>query len=350
MQFIVTLLLAGLALFVISLQKTYSAIPPKELKRRARGGDEFARVLYKAVGYGYSLNLVLWVLIGVTGAVFFVVVSHLWPTWAAILLSLFLIWFGYLWLPAGRVTSVGHRAAVGLAPVFAKLLSYIYPLTDKLVAWVRGRWPLRFHTGLYEREDLLELLDKQQIQVDNRIEKVEIEIARHALTFGDKTVRDVLTPQRVVKTVGLNDAVGPVLMTELHASGHSRFPVYDGTKSNIVGTLYLRDLTAGKAAGTVREYARTNDVAYLHAGQPLTEALQAILATHRQLMIVVNTFEEYVGIVTIEDVLEQVIGRPIVDEFDQYEDMRAVAAKMAEKEHKKHQDHSEHEPSTNVVE
>jgi CBS domain containing-hemolysin-like protein len=350
MQFILTLLLAGLALFVISLQKTYSAIPARELKRRARSGDEFAGVLYRAVGYGYSLNLILWVLIGATGAVFFVVVSRLWPVWAAILLCLFLIWFGYLWLPAGRVTSLGHRAAVGLAPVFAKILSYIFPLTDRLVAWVRSRWPLRLHTGLYEREDLLELLDKQQVQVDNRIEKVELEIARHALTFGDKSVRDILTPQRIVKTVGLNDSIGPVLLTELHASGHSRFPVYEGTKGNIVGTLYLRDLTAGKGGGVVRDYMRANDVAYLHADQPLTEALQAILKTHRQLMIVVNSFEEYVGIVTIEDILEQVIGRPIVDEFDQYEDLRAVAAKMAHKEHKKHQDHSEEESSTNVVE
>lgn len=350
MQFVITLLLAGLALFAISLQKTYAAIPAKELKRRAREGDEFARVLYRAVGYGYSLNLVLWTLIGVTGAVFFVVVSHLWPTWVAMLLSLFLIWFGYLWLPAGRVTSIGHRVAVGLAPLFAKLLSYIFPLTDKIVSWVRSRRPVHFHTGLYEREDLLELLDKQQIQADNRIEETELEIARHALTFGDLTVRDILIPQRVVKTVGVDDAIGPVLMTELHASGHSRFPVYDGTKSNIVGTLYLRDLTAARGGGTVREYMRANDIAYLHADQPLTEALQAILKTHRQLMIVVNTFEEYVGIVTIEDILERVIGKLIVDEFDQYEDLRAVAAKMAHKDHKKHQDHSDTEPSTNVIE
>lgn len=341
MRFIVTILLGCLALLAISLQKTYSVVPPKELKRRARRGDNFAALLYRAAGYGYSLKVILWFLIGVTGAAFFVVVSHLWPVWIAVILSLFLIWFGYLWVPAGRVTTWGGRFAAWLAPLFAKLLAYIYPAVDRLVQFAQSHRPIRVHTGLYERSDLIELLDKQQVQADNRIEQSELEIARHALEFGDKIVRDILTPQRVVKMVGADDSIGPVLMTELHASGFSRFPVYDGRRDNIVGTVYLRDLTLANSRGTVREHMRPNDVAYLHAEQPLTEALQAMLKTHRQLMIVVNDFEEYVGIVTLEDVLEQIVGKPIVDEFDQYEDLRSVATKMAAKDHKKHQDHSE---------
>jgi CBS domain containing-hemolysin-like protein len=52
--------------------------------------------------------------------------------------------------------------------------------------------------------------------------------------------------------------------------------------------------------------------------------------------VVVNGFEEIVGIVTMEDVLEAIIGKQIVDEFDQYEDLRAVATKLADKEHRKH--------------
>jgi CBS domain containing-hemolysin-like protein len=349
MQFVLTLLLAALALGSISLQKTYRAVSVKELRRRARTGDELAGLLYKAVGYGYSLKVMLWVLIGVTSALFFVVVARLWPMWMAVSLSLFLIWFGYLWLPSSKVSNVGGKAAAWLAPALGKLLSYVYPVIDRVVVFIHRHRPVRVHTGLYEREDLVELIEKQQVQADNRIEQAELEIARHALTFGDKTVRDILTPQRIVKTVGADDPIGPVLMTELHESGHSRFPVYDGKKANIVGTLYLRDLMGERAGGTVRDRMRSNDVAYLHADQPLTEALQAILKTHRQLMVVVNSFEEYVGIVTIEDVLEQIVGRPIVDEFDQYEDLRAVAAKMAAKDHKTHKDHTEPQTVVDVV-
>jgi CBS domain containing-hemolysin-like protein len=68
-------------------------------------------------------------------------------------------------------------------------------------------------------------------------------------------------------------------------------------------------------------------------------------------MIVVNSFEEYIGIVTIEDVLEQIVGKQIVDEFDQYDDLRAVAAKAAAKDHKKHVDHQESvQDTTEVIE
>lgn len=351
MSIIITVLLAALALMAISLEKTYGLVPAKELKRRARAGDAFAGILYRAVGYGYSLKVVLWGLIGITGAAFFVVVSRLWPTWVAVCLSLLLIWVGYLWMPHGRVSGFGARMAGWLAPVFAKLLGWIHPLLDKIIRFIQSRRPVRIHTGLYERSDLIELLDTQAVQVDNRIEYAELEIARHALTFGDKTVRDIVTPRRVVKAVDGNDAIGPLLMTELHKSGHSRFPVFDGGADNIVGTLYLRDLTQSKQTGKISEVMRKNDICYLHEEQPLTEALQAILKTRRHLMIVVNSFEEYVGIVTIEDVLEQIIGKQIVDEFDQYDDLRAVAAKMAQKDHKKHINHADSvQETTEVVE
>jgi CBS domain containing-hemolysin-like protein len=188
---------------------------------------------------------------------------------------------------------------------------------------------------LYDRHDLIDLLQRQLVQPDNRIEQTELDIALHALTFGDDTVAQHLTPRRVVKAVNADDSLGPILMDELHKSGHSRFPVYAGKTDNIVGTLYLRDLVHAKAGGTAKEVMKPG-VAYVHEEQSLYDALQAILRTHRQLFVVVNSFEEYVGIITIEDILETILGKPIIDEFDQYDDLRAVAARSAKKEHKEH--------------
>lgn len=351
MNIILTIICVALTLLAISLKKTYQLVPPKELKRRAREGDEFAALLYKAVGYGYSLQGILWIIVGLAAAGFFVVVTREMPAWFAFVVSAVLIWLGFFWVPTGRVTSLGLRLAGWLAPAFGWLLNYLHPIFDRIVSFVGKYRHMQIHTGLYDKTDLLLLLEQQQVQADNRIEKTELSIAQHALTFGDKYVRDIMTPRRIVKTVGAHDPVGPVLMTELHDSGYSRFPVYDGEHDNIVGTLYLRDATSAKAGGIVRDSMRSNDVCYLHEDQPLTEALDAILKTRRHLMIVVNSFEEYVGIVTIEDVLEQVVGSPIVDEFDQYDDLRAVAAKMAKADHKKHTDHREPvQDSTEVVE
>jgi Mg2+/Co2+ transporter CorC len=78
--------------------------------------------------------------------------------------------------------------------------------------------------------------------------------------------------------------------------------------------------------------------------------LQAFLKTKRHLFIVVNGFEEVIGIVTIEDVIEQIIGQPIMDEFDQYQDLRAVAIRMADKIHKEQKHETLTPEATEVVE
>lgn len=327
------LILAAVTLLAVSLQRTYSAVPLRELKRRARAGNELAASLVRAVGHGYSLNTVLWALIGLSSAGFFVFASLEYPTWFAILLSAFLIWLGFLWLPATRVTAYGERFAAWLAPALGKVAGWLHPIVSRVAAFIQKHRPIIVHTGLYERQDFVELIEKQHVQIDNRIEKAELEVAKHALTYGDKTVGDVMTPRRIVTMVKVEDSIGPVLMDELHKSGHSRFPVYDGKPENIVGTLFLRELINGKDHGAVRERMQKR-VYYVHEDQSLHDAFQAILKTRYHLFIVVNSFEEYVGIITMEDVLETMIGKLIVDEFDRYDDLRAVATRAAKKDHK----------------
>jgi len=123
-------------------------------------------------------------------------------------------------------------------------------------------------------------------------------------------------------------------MDELHASGHSRFPVYQDKPDNVIGLLYARDLINAHASGQVRNLMKKR-VLYIHEDQTLSQALQAFLKTHHHLFIVVNSFEEKVGVVTLEDIVEQIIGKPVVDEFDKYDDLRAVAAHSAKIEHQK---------------
>lgn len=329
------IILAIMALLAVSLQRTYSRYSLKELKRQAREGDDLAEALVKAVSYGYSLRAILWLLVGVTSAGFFVLVSQQAPLWFALTSSALLVWLGFVWLPAARVSFVSEKIASWLAPVFAKLLQYVHPLLDWVLRLVRRFHKVHIHTGLYDKYDLIELLERQEVQADNRVEKTELDIARHALQFGDITVGEKMIPRRKVKMVSASETLGPITMDELHASGHSRFPVYDGKQDNIVGTLFLHDLVRVKAGGNAKTHMRT-EAYYLHEDQTLHDALQAVLKTHRHLFVVVNSFEEYVGIITSEDILEAIVGRPIIDEFDNYEDLRAVAARDAVEEHQEH--------------
>lgn len=336
---IAILVLAAVTLLAIMLQKTYSQAPARELKRRAQAGDQAAKTMYRAVGYGLSLKVFLWIVMGLSAATLFFVVARALPWPLALLVIMGLLGLGFAWLPSTSVTKTSQRLALWLAPALAWLLNYVHAPLQKGGQLLRDHTNVDHHTRLYQKEDLIDLLERQERQADNRMTKQQIDMAVHALTFGEKTVQDIMIPFGQVKTVGLQDSLGPKLMDELHASGHSRFPVYDGKNDHIVGVLYLHDLLKKQHGGTVKDIVQ-KQVVYAHEEQNLNQTLQTFLKTKRHLFVVVNRFEEVVGIVTIEDVLEQVIGQPIMDEFDQYEDLRAVAQRVADKIHKqqKHQD------------
>jgi CBS domain containing-hemolysin-like protein len=333
--FIIAITCLALALFGIALRKTYDYLPRKELKRQARAGDQVAKVLYRAVAYGASLRVLLWLYIGVMAALGFVLFVKVAPAPLAFLTVAALLWYGFVWMPSARVSALGARLVVLVTPMIAGLLNYAHPLLNRLSHVLQPRRSGMFHTGLYEREDLVEFLELQRGMADSRISSGEIDLAIHALTFGQRIVGEIMVPRRVVTMVRVQDVLGPVLMDELHDSGHSRFPVYDISPDNIVGTLYLHDLVDAKHGGTVREVAR-KEVYYVHEDEALFQVLHAFIKTKHHLFVVVNSFEEFVGIVTIEDVLEQVIGRKIEDEFDKYGDMRSVARHHARAEHDTH--------------
>lgn len=335
--FILGLVLAVCAIVFWVLERTYQHVPARELKRLARRGDEVAALLYRPVAYGVSLQVFLAVVGMVLAALALVSLVSSLGAWLAILLLIVVGGVGGLiFVPSGDLTRSSLWLARHAAPPIAWVLEHTHPVLDSVGRFVKRHQPLHFHTGLYEKADLVELLERQKAQPDSRINMNEIALLQHALTFGDRTVADALVPKRVVKMVRVSDSIGPVLMSDLHASGHSRFPVYaDGKRDNIVGILYLHDLVGAKHTGTVEAIMSTK-LTYVHEDFTLQQALQAFLKTKQHLFLVVNGFEELVGIITIEDVLEQMIGKQIVDEFDHYDDLRAVAAAAAKAEHKAH--------------
>jgi CBS domain containing-hemolysin-like protein len=335
--FILALIFLALMLFGIALRKTYDYLPRKELKRQARGGDAVAQVLYRAVAYGASLRVLLWLFIGCMAAAGFVLLART-DVVSPVLVFLLvagMLWYGFVWMPTARISNIGARLVVLVTPFIAWLLSYLHPLFSKLANATAPRRTAMFHTGLYEREDLVEFLETQRGMTDSRISGAEIDMAIHALTFGDRSVGEVMTPRRVVRMVSADDTIGPILLDELHDSGHSRFPVYGDSQDKIVGMLYLRDLIDARHGGKVHAEMEKK-VYYVHEDETLYQVLHAFLKTKHHMFVVVNNFEEYVGIVTIEDVIEQVMGRKIEDEFDKYDDMRAVAEHHAREEHESH--------------
>lgn len=158
----------------------------------------------------------------------------------------------------------------------------------------------------------------------------ERKLLLNGLNFGTKLVEEVMTPRGVIETVGVSDVVGPLLLDELHKTGHSRFPVVDVSLDHVVGVLHIRELLTLKNKKTVSARDVMDDrVFYINQEQSLEHALAAFIKTHRQLFIVVNGYRETVGLLTLEDCVEALVGRKIVDQFDVYDDLRVVAERSA---------------------
>lgn len=324
----------GLLLFSVALLKLFRHTPTRELKRQAASGDQLAKQFYRVVGYGQSLDVLLWIFIGLTSSLFFVLCSSTLPWPIAFLVVLTVVWLAFAWLPNSHVSNLTIRVAHFITPALHWLLEHLQPALIRIAHLTQKMQPLAIHTGLYSKDDIIDLIKKQKIQIDNRITKDELFIVEHALQFGDRQVDEVMTPRRVMKTVATTDMIGPILFKELHDSGHSRFPVYKENPDDIIGTLYLRDALNAKAGGFVKDLMR-KEVFYVNQSQSLARVLDAFIKTKHHQFLVVNNFEEIVGLVTIEDVIEQILGKQIIDEFDSYEDLRAVATMEAERDEQK---------------
>lgn len=190
-----------------------------------------------------------------------------------------------------------------------------------LFRWLRARDQKPSETTLHSQDELLALVDHSP-GVLSREERERLEAS---LTFDDKTVSEVMTPRSMIEAVPVGETLGPLVLDELHKTGHSRFPVYDHDLDHIVGTLYLHDLIDLRNGSRPAQKAMRSAVYFIRDDKSLAHALHGFLSTKHHLFVVVNSYRETVGLLSLEDVVEQLIGKKIVDEFDAFDDLRAVA-------------------------
>ncbi|CAN5148467.1 hypothetical protein BH09PAT3_BH09PAT3_1920 [soil metagenome] len=318
------------AVLSVVLRKTYAVVPAHELKRQAAAGNGLARQLYRAVGFGASLQVLLWVVLALCSAAGFVLLATEVPALLSVLIVAVILWLTFSWLPNTRVTGIATQVTQKATPAVVWILQYIDPVLQRIAQFMAKHYVPK-HSGLYELHDLLNLLDLQSKQPDSRITTEEISLIREVLEFGNKKVRDVLRPRQQVKSVALNDAIGPVLLDELHASGQTSFPVKKTTRSKeIVASLHLGDLGI-HSVGIVQDYV-THGVTYIHESDSLADALHVFYQTKQQLFVVIDTAEEFVGVLTLEDVLHALVGPLSADEtLGSHNDSAAVAARHSRK-------------------
>lgn len=318
---LIVLTFVGLVL-VIAARPARSNYTEAELKRRS-GHSAQARLELRRHQMSADIHAVIQVVRTLLAALILIlaVVAFGWflgivTAWVAVLLS-----------PAvARTRSVQWAGAALYQRAEPRLLSLI----DRFPAVFRFLHEQPGHDGLEvgSRDELIELLERSS----GALSEQERTLVKGALTFGTKTVESVMTPRSAIDFIQKKEFLGPLVLSELHELGHSRLPVVDGDLDHVVGIVYLRDLLSLDVKRSVTaEKAMDHKVYYIRADDTLEHALASFLKVRHHLFIVINEQRETVGLLSLEDTIEQLIGRRIVDEDDVYADLRDEARREARK-------------------
>ncbi|MSU69623.1 MAG: HlyC/CorC family transporter [Opitutaceae bacterium] len=158
------------------------------------------------------------------------------------------------------------------------------------------------------------------------LSKSESSIIANALALDDVRVSEIMTPRTVVTALRKGATVGEVFR-EFPNLPFSRMPVYGRNLDDIVGLVRRRDLLKAKAndQDVALVESIVHEIHFIPDTVTVADALQVFLKTHQQLLVVVDEFGATAGVVTMEDVIEQLLGREIFEKDDLAVDMREFA-------------------------
>lgn len=319
LMLLVIIVILALLLIVSAFTPKQSKLSHYELERRQKNGDESAMMATrreKRLTDVLSLQRATIALLLVSLTILLIAAFG----WVTGCLGAILIALEYGAI--ARLHVIRQPASTIYGHLEQPLFRFIekYPRVVRLVR--HASTPKPNSMRLESREELQHLITQSQ-RVLTADEK---SLLTHGLRFSGRKVAEVMTPRMRIKSIDAKEMLGPLVLDDLHKTGHSRFPVVDKDIDHIVGMLYVHDLLSlDIKRSTTAEKAMVSHVYYIRQDQTLQQALMAFLRAHHHLFIVVNESQETVGILSLEDTIEALIGHKIVDEFDSHTDLPRVA-------------------------
>jgi CBS domain containing-hemolysin-like protein len=297
-----------------------------------RAGDKHGRLAAVAADLPRYMSVLL--LLRVFCEVFAAVlvtsafVSWLGNDWRAVLAALAVV-IGLRYLltgvrpQTGRVGPRTERTAQRAAAFLFPLTRALGPLPRLLVACGNALPPTRRartpadEEGPVDRAELRGLVD--YLERRNGIEPGERDMVRSVFELGDTIVREVMVPRTDMVFIEADKTVGQALSLALR-SGFSRIPVVGENEDDVVGIAYLKDIVAWShehpgAEATEKVSTVIRPASYVPDSKPVDELLRQMQAQRNHVAIVIDEYGGTAGLVTIEDILEEIVGE-ITDEYD----------------------------------
>ena len=322
-------ILVGFSAFFSASETAFSSLNQIRLKSRAEDGDSSAaRVLAMAEQYDKLLSTILIgnnivnIAAASIGTILFTQMlgAERGATVSTIVLTIIVLIFGEV-TPKSLAKEMPEKVATAVSPFLVLLMALMTPLT-----WLFTQWKKLLshfvHSGEADTITEGELMTMvSEAENDGELTDRESELIRSAIEFDDVEVEEILTPR--VDVVAVEDDIPLEELAQTFAeSGYSRLPVYHGTIDNIIGVVHEKDFYIARLKKATKIDDLVVPTLYTTGSTQISQLLRTLREQHHHLAVVVDEYGGTEGIITLEDILEELVGE-IWDEHDEVtEDFR----------------------------
>ncbi|MCD4761646.1 hemolysin family protein [bacterium] len=330
MDIVIILILVGFSALFSGLTLGFFSLNKDDLERKMKLGDEQAKKIYRVRKNG---NLLLCTLlignVAINSALSIFLGSIVSGFLAGITATGLIVIFGEI-IPQATFSRYAFELGVKVVWIVRIFIFALYPICWPL-AWLLDKILGDEMPSVYSRKELIKIIEEHEQSGDSKLDEDEEKIIKGALSFSDKIVNDILTPRVEIFSLPINRLLDKKTIKDIKESGHSRIPIYREKLDDIAGILYAKDLIGNNFKDKTAEEVMRDNVIYVDYNKKLDDLLNAFKANRQHLFIVINEYGELSGLVSIEDVLEEIIGAEIMDEDDKFADLQAEARKKMKK-------------------
>jgi len=316
---IILAVLIFMSSFFSATETAYSTFNRIRMKNLVANGNKRAKlVLELAEDYDRLLSTVL---VGnnivniasaaIATAIFVYYYGDLGITISTVVMTLLVLIFGEI-TPKSLAKEAPEVFAMFSAPMLKFFTVVLIPLTFFFQLWKKFlNKIIKVNDERSFTEEELIIMVEEATQ-DGDIEKHEGDLIRNAIEFNDLDVSDVLTPRTELTVISLQSTIQEI-HEKFAESGYSRLPVFDGSIDNIIGVLHLKDFFSRKS-DTISDYLKP--VVHTSDNSKISKLLPLLQEQKCHLAIVYDEYGGIIGIVTLEDIIEEIVGE-IWDEHDE---------------------------------
>ena len=322
-------ILVAFSAFFSASETAFSSLNQIRLKSRADDGDRTAaRVLAMSEQYDKLLSTILIgnnivnIAAASIGTIIFTKMlgAERGATVSTMVLTIVVLIFGEV-TPKSLAKEMPETIATAVAPVLSLLMLVLTPLT-----WLFSQWKRLLNHFVHSSEsdtitegELMTMVS--EAENDGELTDRESELIRSAIEFDDVEVEEILTPR--VDVVAVADDISLEELAQTFAeSGYSRLPVYHGTIDNIIGVVHEKDFYIARLKKATKIEDLVAPTLYTTGSTQISQLLRTLREQHHHMAVVVDEYGGTEGIITLEDIHEELVGE-IWDEHDEVtEDFR----------------------------